>query len=211
MRSQFVLFLASLVAFSPLAVANHPVSHAQPQEAEPIAALVEMATDGYVLQITRPSEQVFEVRVLHRQSFFTLADLDPWETPLGQYASDRVDVLGPASQSCATAADCGNSGLWLHGLRLISGNPAQPCDMQVPLDGCFAPQTLEVLSEASGTFARITLDHDFEPTYVGSAIAVVPIALDDGETDWVRGFFNTLKVALPLDVLDAVPEPVRVS
>lgn len=218
MRPFIVLVVLTWLVAAPLALAGHAVNHLPANELEPVTALVEMATDGYVFEISRPGERVFEVRVLHRQSFFEVGSVDPWASPLGQYALDRVDVLGPASRACATAAACGNQGLWLHGLRLATGGVPGPCpNPQLPTQGCYAPQTLEVLSDGAATYLRITLNHDFEPAFSGAAIAVAELPCTESlscqlaSTSWARGFYNTAKLALPLDVLDAVPEIVRIN
>lgn len=217
MRSLIVVaVLAGLVA-APLALAGHNVSHLdENKELEPVLALAEMATDGYVFQISRPAERVFEVRVLHRQSFFEVGGQDPWASPLGQYGLERVDLLGPAFQTCATRAACSDQGLWLHGLRLTTSGAPGPCpNPQVPTQPCYAPQTVAVLQDAGGDYARITITHDFEPTFAGAASVVLDlpcsgIGCQDGQT-WARGYFNTAKIALPLDALDAVPEPLRLD
>lgn len=218
MRSLIAIsVLAGLVA-APLALAGHPVSHVPTNELEPALALAEMATDGYVFQITRPSSKVFEVRVLHRQSFFEVSGFDPFATPLGQYGLERADLLGPASRACATSAACSSQGVWLHGLRLSATNAPSPCpNPQVPIQACYAPQTVEVLQDAGGDYARITITHTFAPTYAGAANVVLPLRCDLSEigctdgTTWARGMFNTAKVALPLDALDAVGEIVRID
>lgn len=216
MRSLIVVaVLAGLVA-APLALASHNVSHLPSNELEPATSLVEMATDGYVFLITRPAEKVFEVRVLHRQSFFEVGGFDPWESPLGQYGLERVDLLAPAFQACATSAACSDQGLWLHGLRLATASAPGPClNPQLPTQPCFAPQTVEVLQDAGGDYARITITYDFEPTFAGAASVVLDlpcsgIGCQDGQT-WGRGYFNAAKIALPLDALDAVPETVRLD
>ena len=205
MRSTIaVTFLALLAVAAPTAWAHHAVVHAQPGATEPVAALVEMATDGYVLDISRqaPQNRVFDIHVLHIQDLVVLAG----GTVSQQYAHDGVAVVGSAEAvSCLVPADCGDAGIWLHGLR-AGGFP--PAVTQTPDQGFYPAQTLQVITPASGApYLRVTITAAFDPaTYQGAALGYVNI--EDGQ--WVRGFYNSAKATLPVDALDSVPELVRV-
>lgn len=201
MRSLLAALVALLAVLTP-AFADHPVQNVPAGPTEPAAALAEMATDGYVLEVTRASERVFEVRVLHRQEPLFIGPFSVFEGPQGQLALDRVAVVAQ-DQACATGAACGNIGLWLHSARV---NPVTG-DVQVPTAGFYPAQTHALRSDLGGTFLEVTIDAPLNPTFTGGVIAVVGITGDD----WVRGFYNSAKLAAPLDALDAVPQPIRIS
>jgi hypothetical protein len=206
MRSQrSILVLAVLAVASSTAYANHPIGHIGPGPTEPFVALAEMAADGYMVEIVRTGNKVFEVRVLHVQDFTTIGGVGVG----AQYTFDRVDVTGGAPGSmrtCSTNATCSNQGLWLHGLRL---NPASGEGNQLPHAGFYPAQTHEFLEDLGGRYLRVTITQDFDPDYNGAVNAVTPIKAGAG-SDWVRGMYNTAKLVAPLDALDAVPQLVRI-
>lgn len=200
MRSQrSILVLAILAVASSTALANHPVGHVPPSNLEPAAALLEMATDGYVVEVTRASERVFEIRVLHQQELTSVGGVPV----AAQYAFDRVDVRSTA-RTCATNAACGNEGIWLHGLRVDLTGTGQN---QLPHQGFYPAQTHAVKQDLAGSYLEVTITQAFSPTYQGAANAVVTI--DTPGKDWVRGMYNAAKLVAPLDALDAVPQLVR--
>jgi hypothetical protein len=204
-RSLPLLALAVLVA--PLA-AEAAVAPPAPAPALPgtAAFAVEVANDGYVVQATRVSQDVFEVRVLHTQPLTSIAG----QPIAGQYATGGVTLADPAAFATCNAADPQDAdlceGLWLHGLR-VNGNGGV---VQVPTDGFFPAQEVEHFNDATGDGLRITLQQTFQPTYQGVGVLAVEVQNATG-THLVRGYYDEVKSALPLDALDAVPQVLRVS
>lgn len=152
--------------------------------------LVEVATDGYVLAITRTSPASFEVRVRHAVEPFDGA-LDDVRAPL---AVPYVP-LSAIDAACGSPADCAGRGFYIHGLVESSGDGN-------PLSGTYLEQRI---TENDGVWSVTFTAPPDHPVYV-SIVGVV--TLTDGT--YVRGFYNPAKLALPLDPLDAVPYPTFV-
>lgn len=176
---------------------------ARPGPTEPVLVWPEIARDGYLVQITRVEARVFDIRVLHQQELVTFGNLPVY----AQYALDPVGIVAKEG-ACDHSGTCGNVGLWLHSLRAAAGCSTLPsCEPSAttPIEGLYLPQTHALSGD--GTTLRVTLGGEpFSPAFNGAVNAVV--TLDNGH--WVRGFYNVAKLAVPLDALDAFPEPIRI-
>lgn len=152
----------------------------------------EMADDGYMLRIERVGERVFDVHALAEMELFSVGG----EPITLQYASVPVDIL-PA----------GAPVLFFQTLRA-----AAPCDSEpamLPVQRCTLGQAAAVLAAPDGhAFLRVTLtDPPYDPYLLGAIGARVQV---EGGA-WVEGYYNIAKLALPLDALDAVSDPVRIA
>jgi len=147
--------------------------------------LVQAASDGYVLAIQRMDDTTFTVKVRHA-------------LPLrGAHLPVALDLvpLRLVDLQCSEAADCGGNGFYVHGATAASGDDLNP------LSGAFPPQRITAAPDGS-SWTIVVPGAPHSPVYV-TVIGVV--ALSDGTT--VRGFYNPLKLAAPVDLLDAQPYP----